>query len=110
MGPPGAAHGGAQAAILDHALGAAAWVAGYPSQTASYTHEYRKRLEISRGYDVVTSIDSVEGRKVRVSGRIQDSEDRGTVVYSEASALFIRFSDNALAQFAERVAASGERS
>lgn len=106
MGPPGAAHGGAQAAVLDHAMGAAVWTAGYPSQTASYSHDYRKLVALGRAYDVYTSVDSIEGRKVRVSSRLQRTRRGETVVYSEASALFIRISDEFLKSFVRGSSAS----
>ena len=107
MGPPGAAHGGAQAAVLDHAMGAAVWTAGHPSQTASYAHEFRKSVALGQAYDVRTSVDSVDGRKIKVSSRLQQTRGGETVVFSEASALFIRISEEFLARFIGESAASG---
>ena len=85
-GPPGHAHGGAVAAVLDEALGIAAWAAGHPVVAARLVTDFRRMLPLGTVCTVETTVVSVEGRKVRVTGRLAGAD--GTV-YAEAESLLI---------------------
>lgn len=93
QGPPGHAHGGAVAAVLDEALGIAAWAAGYPVVAARLVTEFRQMLPLGTVCAVETTIESVEGRKVRVTGRLVG--DDGTV-YADAESLLVDVTAEAL--------------
>lgn len=69
-GPPGHAHGGSMAAVLDEVLGLAAWTAGYPSVVGNLNISFRNLLPLKKVVTVETKIVSVEGRKIMVHGRI----------------------------------------
>lgn len=73
-GPPGHAHGGSMAAVLDEAMGFAAWVNGHPVVAASITINFRKRLPLERILQVECLVTSAEGKKVTTTGRIFDPE------------------------------------
>ena len=81
-GPPGHAHGGAQAAVLDEVLGLSAWLAGHAVVMARLEVDMRKMLPLGTVCTVRTEITSVEGRKVYVAGRLVGDDGR---VYAEAA-------------------------
>jgi len=70
-GPPGHAHGGAMAAVVDEVLGLAAWAAGYSIVVGNLNVSFRKNmLPLHKVVSVETKVVSAEGRKVMVHGRI----------------------------------------
>ncbi len=72
-GPPGHAHGGSMAAVLDEVLGLAAWAAGHPVVVGRLNIHFSQMLPIETVMQVETELVSVEGRKVKVKGRIVDA-------------------------------------
>jgi acyl-coenzyme A thioesterase PaaI-like protein len=84
-GPPGHAHGGALAAVMDEALGLAAWAAGYPIVVANLNVNFRNMLPLEKVVTVESRVISVEGRKIKVHGRIFC----GDTTYAEADCLCI---------------------
>lgn len=85
-GPPGHAHGGSMAAVLDEVLGLAAWAAGFPIVVGNLNVHFRRLLPLKLVARVETEIVSVKGRKVLVRGRLCD--DTGNL-YAEADCLCI---------------------
>ena len=86
-GPPGHVHGGAQAAVLDEVLGLAAWLAGHAVVMARLEVDMRRMLPVGTVCTVCTEITSVDGRKVRVAGRLIGADggsDGDGQVYAEA--------------------------
>lgn len=86
QGPPGHAHGGSIAAVLDEALGSACWVAGHSVVAAELTTKFKKMLPLERIYTAEAWVESVDGRKIRPRGHIID--DAGHV-YAEGRGVFI---------------------
>jgi acyl-coenzyme A thioesterase PaaI-like protein len=84
-GPPGHAHGGAVAAVMDEALGLAAWAAGYPIVVGNLNVSFRNMLPLRRVVTVESRVISAQGRKVMVHGRIFCDE----TTYAEAECLCI---------------------
>ncbi len=84
-GPPGHAHGGSIAAVLDEVLGLAAWNAGYPIVVGNLNVGFRSLLPLQQVVTVETDIVSVIGRKIMVHGRIF----LGATVYAEGECLCI---------------------
>ena len=84
-GPPGHAHGGSMAAVLDEVLGLAAWAAGYPIVVGNLNVSFRNLLPLQQVVTVESRIVSAEGRKVKVHGRICS----GDTVYAEGECLCI---------------------
>ena len=85
-GPPGHAHGGSLAAVLDEVLGLAAWAAGHAIVVANLNVNFRCLLPILQVVQVDTEIISVDGRKVLVRGKVWDGKEK---VYAEADCLCI---------------------
>jgi acyl-coenzyme A thioesterase PaaI-like protein len=84
-GPPGHAHGGSMAAVLDEVLGLAAWAAGYPIVVGNLNISFRNLLPLEDVVTVESRVVSAEGRKVMVQGRIC----QGETVFASAECLCI---------------------
>lgn len=84
-GPPGHAHGGSVAAVLDEALGLAAWAAGYPVVVGNLNINFRSMLPLEKVVTVESRVVSIKGRKIVVHGRVF-CED---TVYADAECLCI---------------------
>ncbi|BBX03006.1 thioesterase [Mycolicibacterium moriokaense] len=88
LGRNGAAHGGAVAQLFDGLLGYSAFtLSGSRAQRTAFLHvDYRKIALVERELQVEAGIDSIEDRKIFVSGRLLDGED----VLAESHALFVK--------------------
>jgi acyl-coenzyme A thioesterase PaaI-like protein len=87
-GPPGHAHGGAVAAVLDEALGLAAWAAGYAIVVGNLNISFRTMLPLQQVVTLESRVVSAVGRKVMVHGRLFCGE----TLYAEAECLCITIS------------------
>lgn len=85
QGPPGHAHGGSIAAVMDEALGLAAWAAGYPVVVGNLNVSFRSLLPLQTVVTLESEVVSVEGRKIMVHGRLFS----GDVLYAEGQCLCI---------------------
>lgn len=70
QGPPGHAHGGASAAILDEAMGAAVWYAGYNVAVVHLSLDYRKPVPLHQPLSCRARMEKQEGRKIYATGEI----------------------------------------
>jgi len=84
-GPPGNAHGGSMAAVLDEVLGLAAWAAGYSIVVGNLNVSFRNLLPLQKVVTIESRVISAEGRKVLVHGRIYCKKR----VYAEGECLCI---------------------
>lgn len=97
QGPPGHAHGGASAAILDEAMGAAVWRAGYNVAVVNLEINYHLPLPLGQPLKLEAHLARQEGRKVFASGEIRLPDETvavsGRGIYVEAPQLFepVRF-------------------
>jgi acyl-coenzyme A thioesterase PaaI-like protein len=85
-GPPGHAHGGSIAAVLDEVLGLAAWAAGHAVVVGKLNVHFQKLLPLRTVVQVDSSIVSAEGRKILVHGRIHGPDG---LTFAEADCLCI---------------------
>lgn len=92
-GPPGHAHGGSQAALLDDAMGTAAWLAGFSVVAAQITIQFRSMLPLQKNVRVEAWVERVEGRKVFTRGKVFFGSDE---VYSEGEGLFIALTEETM--------------
>jgi len=69
-GPPGHAHGGSLAAVLDEIMGVAAWNAGHQVVLARLATENRAMVPLGEVWLVEAWIERVEGRKVHTKAHI----------------------------------------
>ena len=86
-GPPGHAHGGSMAAVLDEGMGFSAWHGGYPVVAATITVNFRQRLPLGKVHGVTCKITRVDRSKVYTAGRIYDLKTGDE--YANAEGLFI---------------------
>lgn len=69
-GPPGHAHGGSTAAIIDEIMGTSCWLAGHPVVAGSITVHFRDMVPLNDIVEIVAYIDRIDGRKLHTIGRI----------------------------------------
>jgi uncharacterized protein (TIGR00369 family) len=70
QGPPGHAHGGALATLIDEAMGAAAWNHGHRVLAANLNFNYRRPVPLNVEVAVQGRVERVDGRKIHTSGAI----------------------------------------
>ncbi|HMZ06062.1 MAG TPA: PaaI family thioesterase [Anaerolineales bacterium] len=70
QGPPGHAHGGASAAILDEVMGLVVWAAGHKVLAANININYRKPLPLHIPLLAEACITEVGERKISSVGKI----------------------------------------
>lgn len=86
QGPPGHAHGGSLATLLDEAMGIAAWYGGHRVLAVNLTIDFRRAVPLHETITVRGWIERAEGRKVYTSGELTLPD--GTVAV-EATGLFV---------------------
>ncbi len=85
-GPPGHAHGGSMAAVLDEVLGLAGWASGHAVVVGNLNISFRNLLPLQTVVQVESEVVSVKGRKIMVHGRIFGPDN---VTYASAECLCI---------------------
>lgn len=109
-GPPGFAHGGAIAAVLDEAMGAAAWLEQHAALLVRLTVDLRQMLALDTEAVFDAWITAVAGRKVTVRATLVDPR-AGLIAESEG--LFIVLSPQQMeglkAEIERRRAAGGRK-
>ena len=73
QGPPGFAHGGSIATVLDETMGIAAWIAGYTVVSIELNVKYKKMLPVNGVVTIEANIDSISNRKVTTKAKIYDN-------------------------------------
>lgn len=86
-GPPGHAHGGSIAAVLDEVLGLAAWATGHSIVVGNLNISFRQLLPLQTVVHVSTRVISVQGRKIMVHGEVCSLEG---IVIATGEALCIK--------------------
>jgi len=71
QGPPGHAHGGASAAILDEVMGLVVWAAGYKVLAANININYHKMLPLEQPLIAEARIIETGSRKIISAGEIR---------------------------------------
>ena len=80
QGPPGHAHGGASAAVIDEAMGAAVWRSGLEVVLANMNLNYHLPLPLHVPLRVEAWLERFEGRKAYAEGRLVLMEGGETAV------------------------------
>jgi uncharacterized protein (TIGR00369 family) len=92
QGPPGHAHGGASAAVLDEAMGVAVWRAGYGVASVNLEINYSKPLPLGQTVGITARIAEIHPRKILTTGEIRLPNGvvavTGRGIYVEAPHLF----------------------
>ena len=74
------------AAVLDEAMGAAAWMAGHRVVAVRLTSDFRRMLPLGTDAYFEAWVERVDGRKVYARGRLTDEIGEP---FAEADALFL---------------------
>lgn len=104
-GPPGHAHGGSMAALLDEAMGLAAWIRGRAVVAAKIEVEFRRMLPLRGEARFETWVERIDGRKIHVRGRLHDDDG---VPYAESRGLFIEIGTDRFKELAASASARRE--
>lgn len=92
QGPPAHVHGGASAAVLDEAMGAAVWSAGYSVVAVNLEINYKKPIPLGENITIEAHISEVHPHKILTNSeiRLQDGSIAvtGRGIYVEAPQLF----------------------
>jgi acyl-coenzyme A thioesterase PaaI-like protein len=86
QGPPGHAHGGAIAAVLDEAMGAAAWIGGHIAVAARLDTSFQRMVPLGTDATLEAWVEREERRKIWTAGRLLDGAGEP---FATASGLFI---------------------
>ena len=89
-GPPGHAHGGSMASVLDDAIGKVGWLNGHRVVAAKIDVRFRRMLPLGTDARIEAWIDRVEGRKVHTRGHLLADDG---APYAEADGLFIELAE-----------------
>ena len=73
-GPPGHAHGGSMAAVLDETMGAGAWIAGHQVVAARITIDFKKLFPIPNVAVAECWVDRVDGKKIFTRGVLSNTK------------------------------------
>ncbi|MEW6718399.1 MAG: PaaI family thioesterase [Chloroflexota bacterium] len=94
QGAPGIAHGGATAALLDEAMGAAVWEAGHKALARRLEVEYHRPVFLGINVQVVARVENVDGKNVQACGELLLPNGKVAVtargIYVEAGDLISR--------------------
>lgn len=92
QGPPGYAHGGASAAILDEAMGVAIWRSGFNVAVVNLEINYRRPLPLGQPLKLEARFTEREKRRIFATGEIRLPDGTiavsGNGIYIEAFHLF----------------------
>ncbi|NPA92151.1 MAG: PaaI family thioesterase [Chloroflexi bacterium] len=92
QGPPGFAHGGASAAVLDEAMGAAVWSAGHTVVAVNLNVDYHLPVPLGVPVQVEARITGQEGKALHTQAELRLPDGQVAVsargIYVEAPHLF----------------------
>ncbi len=86
-GPPGHAHGGSQAAVLDEMLGSSSWMTGNAVVAGELTVSFRNMLPLGTVAHGQSWVERIDGRKIFARGTLTSPD--GAITYSEGHGTFI---------------------
>ena len=98
QGPPGHAHGGSMAALIDETMGGAAWLAGHPVVAVELVTRFKSLLPLDTVATMTAEIVEARGRKVRTTARIEGPD--GTL-HAEGEGLFLALEADTLQQLGD---------
>ena len=99
QGPPGSAHGGSMASVLDEAMGAWCWIHGHRVVAARLTAHFRKRRPLGTDARVEAWIDKIDGRKLYAKSRLFGEDGQN---FAEGEGLFIELTAEQFADIVEK--------
>ena len=104
LGPPGHAHGGASAALLDEAMGFCCWLAGHRVVAVHIEVDFRGLVPLGTVTTLEAAVERVEGRKVFPRARLRLPD--GTLA-AESTGIFLELTGDQLRGLAGHAEAAG---
>ncbi len=104
QGPPGHAHGGATAALLDEAMGFCCWLAGHRVVAVSIQVDFREMVPVGAVTTLEAAVERVNGRKVYPRARLYLPDGE---LAAEASGIFLELAREQLDKLAGQAARAG---
>ncbi len=104
QGPPGHAHGGATAALLDEAMGFCCWMAGHRVGAAHIEIDFRSMMPLGAVATLEAAVERVEGRKVFPRARLLLPDG---AIAAESSGIFLELAAGQLELLAGHAEAAG---
>ena len=103
-GPPGHAHGGMVAYVMDECLGTCAWHNNHPCVAAHLELDYREPVPQHEDLEIEAEIAGIEGRKIFTKGRISRiHKDGSKELCVESSGIFVKVGGELLERFKKKV-------
>ena len=103
-GPPGHAHGGAMAAVLDEAMGYGAWISGHAVVAARIPVEFKTLLPLGAEVLLEAWVERSEGRKVHMRAHLLGPDGKP---YSRSEGLFVVLGAQRFGELRDKAAAAG---
>lgn len=101
QGPPRHAHGGSIAALLDEAMGGAAWIFGHPVVAAEITTRFKRMLPLDARYLIRARVVAVRGRKVEAEAELRGLDES---LFAEGEGVFVELDTERLDRLAQQAA------
>jgi acyl-coenzyme A thioesterase PaaI-like protein len=98
VGPPGHAHGGSMAAVLDEAMGLVSWFSGHKVVAAEIKVRFHKMLRLGSVVHLRAWVERQEGRKIHVRARLTSPDG---ALHSDSEGLFVVMRDEHLQELAK---------
>jgi acyl-coenzyme A thioesterase PaaI-like protein len=86
QGPPGYAHGGSTAALLDETMGGSAWLNGYPVIAANLNFDLINMIPLNKKFTATGRVKKKEGRKVYATAELKDENGQ---ICAKSKGLFL---------------------
>lgn len=74
QGPPGHAHGGSIATVLDETMGVVAWISGYSVVSIELNVKYKKMLPVNTQVTIEAYIELINNRKIITKAKMYDNK------------------------------------
>ncbi len=87
QGPPGHAHGGALAAVLDESMGMASWMNDLMTMTAELNVSYLRAVPLERDFYIDAWVGDSDARKITIHSRLLAPDGKE---HTRGKGLFIR--------------------
>lgn len=96
-GPPGHAHGGAQAAVLDELCGGIVWLQNHKALAVKLETEFLQMIPLGESLTGIATVLNTDRRKVYTEASIVNEQG---VVLAKAKTLFVKLTEDQLKNLA----------
>jgi acyl-coenzyme A thioesterase PaaI-like protein len=99
QGPPGHAHGGSMAALLDEVMGLSAWISGHTVVAARIRVNFSQMLPLGTIITFEGWVHKVEGKKVTARGRLVGPNNK---IHAQGEGLFVILDAEQFGEFGKK--------